>query len=119
MRTRSLLFAFLAAGAVGLAAPAVTTAPFDNYVDLQLVLAVDVSGSMDGNEQRVQRQGYVDALRDPAVLRAIRSGPYGRIAITYIEWSSAFYQLIVLPWRVLGDDEEVLAFAADLERAPI
>jgi hypothetical protein len=119
MRTRSLLCGALTASAVCIASSAVTTAPFDNYVDLQLVLAVDVSGSMDSNEQRVQRQGYVDALRDPAVLRAIRSGPYGRIAITYVEWSSAFYQIIVLPWRVLGDDEEVLGFAAALERAPI
>jgi hypothetical protein len=119
MRTRSLLCGLLAAGAVGIAASPASNAPYDNYVDLQLVLAVDVSGSMDTEEQRVQRQGYVDALRDPQVLRAIRSGPYGRIAVTYIEWSSAFYQVIVLPWRVIGDDEEVLGFAADLQRAPI
>jgi hypothetical protein len=93
--------------------------PFDGNVDLQLVLAVDVSGSMDFNEQRIQRQGYVDAFRHQEVLSAIRSGPYGRIAVTYVEWSSAFYQVIVVPWRVIGDEEEVLGFAADLERAPI
>jgi uncharacterized protein DUF1194 len=90
-----------------------------NIVDLQLVLAVDVSGSMDVNEQRVQRDGYVKAFRDPEVLKAIASGPYGKVAVTYVEWSSAFYQLIVLPWRIIGDEEDSLAFATDLERAPI
>jgi hypothetical protein len=92
---------------------------FDRYVDLKLVLAVDVSGSMDGNEQRIQRQGYVQAFRSPEVIDAISSGPYGRIAVTYVEWSSAFYQVIVVPWRVIGDEEEILAFANELERAPI
>jgi hypothetical protein len=99
--------------------PYAHAATSDNIVDLQLVLAVDVSGSMDVNEQRVQRDGYVKAFRHPEVLRAITTGPYGRIAVTYVEWSSAFYQLIVLPWRVIRDEEDSLAFANDLERAPI
>jgi hypothetical protein len=111
--------ATILASAIAIAAPAAASPPATSYVDLQLVLAVDVSGSMDFNEQRVQRQGYVDAFRHQEVLRAIRSGPYGRIAVTYVEWSSAFYQVIVMPWRVIGDEEEVLGFAADLERAPI
>src|SRR5262245_54602196 len=102
-----LLAATFVAGVIASGAAVAAAAPGDAYVDLQLVLAVDVSGSMDFNEQRVQRQGYVDAFRHQEVLRAIRSGPYGRIAVTYIEWSSAFYQVVVMPWRVIGDDEEV------------
>jgi Protein of unknown function (DUF1194) len=90
-----------------------------NTVDLELVLAVDVSGSMDLNEQRVQREGYVAAFRHPDVLKAIASGAFGRIAVTYVEWASGFYQVIVVPWRVIGDQEDALAFASDLERAPI
>src|SRR5690242_20073670 len=91
-------------------------------VDVQLVLAVDVSRSMASlgdMKQKLQRDGYVEAFRSPEVQKAITSGPYGRIAVTYVEWSSAFYQLIVLPWRVLNDQEDVLAFANDLARAPI
>ena len=55
-------------------------------VDLELILAVDVSFSMDSEEQSLQRQGYVDAFRSPEVLAAIESGPLGRIAVTYVEW---------------------------------
>ena len=54
-------------------------------VDLELVLAVDVSGSMDAEEQAVQRQGYAEALLHPEVLAAVRSGPLGRIAVAYVE----------------------------------
>ena len=56
-------------------------------VDLELVLAIDVSGSIDGFEAGLQRDGYVAALTDPLVLNAIRSGPHGRIAVTYFEWA--------------------------------
>jgi len=115
---RTLGPAILAATSACLATDAVA-AVAGNIVDLQLVLVVDVSGSMDVNEQRVQRDGYVKAFRDPQVLKAIASGPYGKVAVTYVEWSSAFYQLIVLPWRIIGDEEDSLAFATDLEQAPI
>jgi hypothetical protein len=89
------------------------------YVDLQLVLAVDVSGSMDLNEQRVQRDGYVQAFRNSDLIKAITSGAYGRIAVTYVEWSSAYFQQVVVPWRVIGDAEDSLAFAAELDKRPI
>ena len=56
-------------------------------VDLELVIAVDVSLSMDLDEQRLQRDGYVAAFRDPEVHKAIVSGPNGRIPVTYIEWA--------------------------------
>jgi hypothetical protein len=91
----------------------------ENEVDLQLVLAVDISGSMDGNEARFQRLGYVEAFRHPDVLDAIRSGPHGRIAVTYMEWSSATHQVVILPWRVIGTEDEVLGLADDLSQAPL
>jgi hypothetical protein len=93
--------------------------PADGYVDLQLVLAVDVSSSMDLAEQRLQRDGYVQAFRDATVIKAITTGAYGRIAVTYLEWSSAYFQQVVIPWRVIGDAEDSHAFAAELAAAPI
>jgi hypothetical protein len=91
---------------------------YDNYVDLQLVLAVDVSGSMDYYEQQVQRDGYVQAFRDPEVVSAITSGPYGRIAVTYVHWAGAFFQQAIVPWTVIGSKDDASAFAALLSKAP-
>jgi hypothetical protein len=109
-----------AATPAGAAAPrAPAPAPAGKYVDLQLVLAVDVSRSMDYNEQRIQRDGYVDAFRSAEVARAIASGPYGRIAVTYVEWSGAFYQQVLVPWQILGSAEDAKRFADTLARAPI
>jgi hypothetical protein len=88
-------------------------------VDLELVLAVDVSGSMNQDEQRVQREGYVHALRNPDVLRAIRSGTYGRIAIAYVEWASPDDQRVLLPLTVIKGPDEAAAFADLLEAQPI
>jgi len=87
-------------------------------VDLALVLAVDVSGSVDDDEYRLQRQGYVDAFLHPAVLSAIRGTPRGRIAVTYIQWGGAGYQRIAVPWTVLSDDASAAAFADQIARAP-
>jgi hypothetical protein len=114
---RAMTFAAAMCAAIGPALAAPPGPP--NYVDLQLVLAVDVSGSMDSVEQRVQRDGYVAAFRHPDVLRAIASGPYGAVAVTYIEWSGAFYQVVTVPWRIITSDEDSLAFADELARAPI
>jgi hypothetical protein len=88
-------------------------------VDLQLVLAVDVSRSMDANEQHVQRGGYVAAFRDPDVIKAITSGAYGKITVMYVEWSSAFYQHVVIPWQTIGSDQDAIAFSDRLAAAPI
>jgi Protein of unknown function (DUF1194) len=116
LRARSFLAAAVLVGSHGLGHAA--SAP-GNAVDLELVLAVDVSGSMDPTEQRVQRNGYVQAFRSPDVLKAITSGPYGRIAVTYVEWSSAYFQQVVLPWHIISDAEDATAFADALARAPI
>jgi hypothetical protein len=88
-------------------------------VDLELVLAVDVSLSMDVDEQRLQRDGYVAAFRDPEVHAAIAAGPNGRISVTYMEWAGQFSQQQVVSWTVLDGPETARAFADRLESMPI
>ncbi len=88
-------------------------------VDLELVLAVDVSLSMDKDEQRLQRDGYVAAFRDPNILNAIKSGPNGRIAVTYVEWAGSRIQSVVIPWQVIESSEDAHAFAEALASKPI
>jgi hypothetical protein len=90
----------------------------DTTVDLELVLAVDVSLSMDLEEQRLQRDG-VAALRDPHVLNAIQSGPHGRIAITYVEWAGPYSQGTILPWTLIDGTAAAEEVAAALAAAPI
>ena len=87
-------------------------------VDLELVLAVDISGSMDHREHTAQRQGYVSAFRHPEVLQAIREGLTGRIAVSYVEWAGSV-QAVVVPWTVIDGPGSAAAFAARLEEAPI
>lgn len=86
-------------------------------VDLALVLAVDVSLSMDPEEQRVQREGYVAAFRSDAVQSAIRQGLIGRIAVTYVEWAGVGSRYVVVPWTVIGTAAEAEGFAGQLLRA--
>jgi hypothetical protein len=73
----------------------------DMQVDLELVLAVDASRSMDAEEQRVQREGYIAAIHHPEVLAAIKSGPNGRIALTYFEWAGPTSQQVIVPWMLI------------------
>jgi hypothetical protein len=84
----------------------------DVAIDVELVLAVDVSRSMDAAELQLQRDGYVAALRHPDVIAAIESGFYGRIAVTYVEWAGASEQTIVMPWRVIDGRATAEAAAA-------
>jgi hypothetical protein len=79
---------------------------------VKLVLAVDVSRSMDVAEQNLQRQGYMDAIQDPEVLTAIGEGMLGRIAITYVEWAGPGMQRIVAPWALIDGAESAAAFAS-------
>jgi hypothetical protein len=88
-------------------------------VDLELVLAIDVSRSIDAEEAQLQRDGYVSAFRHSEVIDAIRSGPAGRIAVTYIEWAGPAFQGVVVPWTVIGNAEDAEAFATQLAAAPI
>ncbi len=87
-------------------------------VDLQLVLAVDISYSMDPEEQRLQREGYIEALRSPEVMEAIKRGLIGKIAVTYLEWAGAGDQRVVVPWRVIDSPESARAFTDELASRP-
>ena len=88
-------------------------------VDLELVLAVDVSGSMDDEEHAVQRAGYVDAIGHPDFIRAIAAGAYQRIAVTYVEWAGSSLQETVMPWRLIDGQASAGAFADELAARPI
>lgn len=91
----------------------------ETEVDLALVLAVDVSRSMDDDEQRLQRDGFVEAFRSPVVHEAIRKGMLGRIAVVYMEWSGPAEQKVVVPWTVVDGPERAIGFSERLARAPI
>jgi hypothetical protein len=88
-------------------------------VDLALVLAVDISYSMDPEEQALQREGFAQAFRSPLVHDAIRRGVLGRIAVTYMEWAGATDQRVVVPWSVLDDPESIMAFADKIASTPL
>jgi hypothetical protein len=88
-------------------------------VDLNLVLAVDVSSSIDTEEVRLQREGYISALQHPGVLHAIKQGRYGRIALAYFEWSDADKQALVVDWMVVAGAASARQFAERLRPAPI
>jgi len=88
-------------------------------VDLELVLAVDVSRSMDFEEQELQRDGYAAAFRHPEVLAAIATGPLGRIAVTYVEWAGPEVQSVVIPWTIVASAEDAFAFADKISEAKI
>lgn len=87
-------------------------------VDLQLILAVDASGSIDNDEWALQIQGYVDALNDPEVLRAIETGgPEQAIALTFVQWSGYALQFQVIPWRRIAGKADAQRFAEDVKRS--
>lgn len=114
-RLRLLLVAVLLAA--GAAAPAAALADDgETPVDVELVLAVDVSWSMDLGEQRIQREGYAAAFRSPDVQRAILEGGYGKVAVTYVEWAGALSQSVVVPWTLIDSKGAADAFAERLER---
>ncbi|MBI1386436.1 MAG: DUF1194 domain-containing protein [Rhizobiales bacterium] len=115
LRPAVVVLALLTAHRIATATPAFAEVP----VDLELVLAVDVSLSMDFEEQRLQREGYVAALAHPSVVEAIRSGLHGRIAVTYVEWAGQSLQSVVVPWRAIGSSEEAEAVAGELAALPI
>jgi len=88
-------------------------------VDLQLVLAVDVSGSVDDEEAVLQRRGYVDALTSDAVIQAITRGRNGRIALTYVEWAGNHLAETIVDWTVIDGIESAAGFANKLLQAPV
>jgi hypothetical protein len=104
-------------GLLALAAPAGVQAK--EPVDLELALAIDVSGSIDPEEAQLQRDGYLKALLDPTVLRAIAGGERRRISITYFEWASYSYQRLLVDWTVISDQASAEGFVKKLAAAPI
>jgi len=87
-------------------------------VDVELVLAVDVSYSMDPDEQRIQRDGYAQALTSPQFLNALKSGTHGKIAIIYLQWASSLDQDVLLPWTIIDGPQSAQAVADKLAEAP-
>jgi uncharacterized protein DUF1194 len=104
------------AGAQGLNRP--PSRAVETNVDVELVIAVDVSYSMDPDEQALQREGYITGLTSPEFLNALRQGMHGKIAITYFEWAGSADQQIVVPWRLIDGPASARAFADEVARAP-
>jgi hypothetical protein len=90
--------------------------PGSVVVDAELVIAVDVSNSMDPEEQALQREGYILGLTSREFLNALRSGINGKIAVTYFEW--AYDQRIVMPWRLIDGPETAEAVTKEIAAAP-
>lgn len=111
--------AVIAAISLCFASPAPAQMSAESFVDLELVLAVDVSGSIDAGEAALQRAGYVQALSDPRIGDAIASGFLGRIAVTYVEWAGPQHQTQLVGWRVLDGPERARDFAAQLATLPV
>jgi hypothetical protein len=88
-------------------------------VDLELVLAVDVSRSMNAAESALQRKGYVEALSDPAFARAVEAGPFGKIAVSYVEWAGIGQQRVTIDWRLIDGAQSAASFAKLVGAAPI
>lgn len=86
----------------------------DVAVDVELMLAVDVSYSMGPRELELQRRGYAEALASPEIMQAIRTGYYQKVAITYVEWSGQYDQRAIVDWTLVEDEDDLAAFAATL-----
>src|SRR5215470_17124008 len=128
MRAQTSLMSILAAASVmalalaaGVAAPTVRFAdkgPNAVPVDTELVIAVDVSNSMDPEEQELQREGYITGLTSREFMSAVRGGTHGKVAVTYFEWAGLYDQKIIMPWRLIDGPESADAIAREIARAP-
>ncbi len=114
MRTVRILLMLIFAGAAALPAAAAAA----EEVDLLLVLAADVSRSVDNAKFQLQREGYAAAISDPRVLDAIRSGRNGRIGLTFVEWSGVGSQRALIDWTTIGDADSAKGFGDRLLEAP-
>jgi hypothetical protein len=133
MRWYVSIGAVLVAGAIaggdvaGIAAPSPRSQPSHPLaakdsaptVDVELVLAVDVSYSMDMDELAVQREGYAQAIVSKEFLQALKSLPNGKISVTYFEWAASSDQKIIIPWRVIDGPETADAVADEIMKTPI
>ena len=110
---RILAFVLVSLGILAASGP-LRAAEGGQPVDVALVIAVDISNSMDPEEQALQRDGFIEAFRDPAVHLAIRNGMIGRIAVTYFEWAASSVQHVIVPWTVIEGSEDAMDFATRL-----
>ncbi len=113
----------LAGWTFGIAAPTapgrlVDKSPSATPVDTELVLAVDVSYSMDPEEQQLQREGYIAALTSREFMEALRGGTHSKVAVTYFEWAGQYDQKIIVPWRLIDGPERADGVASEIARAP-
>jgi hypothetical protein len=108
----ALLFAVTAALPVG------PTSADDNEVDLLLVLAADVSSSVDAEKFRLQREGYAVAISDPGVVGAMTAGSRRRIAVCFIEWADDYEQRVIVSWTLIGSADDAHGFAGHVRTAP-
>jgi hypothetical protein len=135
MRIHTMLFAAAAIGGLALAmAISVTGDPLIDQaaaqlrgkpraaaatdVDVELVIAVDVSYSMDPDEQALQREGYITGLTSAEFLNALQQGAHGKVAVTYFEWAGATDQKVVVPWRLIDSPAAAKAFTDEIAAAP-
>jgi hypothetical protein len=111
------------AAAAGLAAPNLVqrndTRSAAVPVDVELVLGVDISYSMDPEEQALQREGYIAALTSVEFMQALKQGMHGKVAVTYFEWAGQSEQRVVVPWRLIEGPESADAFVGEIARAPM
>jgi hypothetical protein len=93
-------------------------APSEDKVDLLLVLAADVSRSLDEPRFKLQRQGYAKAITNPKVVRAMTAGPNGSIALCFLEWAGANSQAVVIDWSVIASAKDAEQLAQLMLSAP-
>jgi hypothetical protein len=111
-------------GVAGIAAPSQKSRFADARhnapsVNVELVIAVDVSYSMDMDELAIQREGYAHAIVSKDFLEALRASPGGKVAVTYFEWSMSGDEKIIIPWRVIDGPESADAVAAEIMKTPV
>jgi len=133
MRSLASIGAVLVAAALVAGGVAVVAAPGPTYkaeqheaekeaanaVDVELVLAVDVSYSMDMDELAIQREGYAQAIISKEFLQALKSLPNGKVSITYFEWAASSDQKIIIPWRLIDGPETADAVASEIMKTPV
>ena len=107
------------AAIAGIAAPVTAQQGGKIRVDLELLLAVDISQSMDFEEHTIQRNGYVEAFRHKDVVDALMSGPEGKIAVMYMEWAGDFDPIPTIPWTIIDSPKAAHDFAERLANEPI
>jgi hypothetical protein len=117
---RKILLMTTGAAVLGLAVPGSQLADTKDQasVDVELVIAVDVSYSMEIHELAVQREGYAQAIVSKEFLQALKTGPNRKLAVTYFEWSAPSDQKIIIPWRVIDGPETADAVAREIMKTP-